>query len=195
MGRADRWPRATFAIPTRNRAPTRARPPRRAQLARRRHVRACEAQARHARRPPEVTAIARRSRPTRQPSIAAHRVQTGERVGPYRTPVPPPTPPSAPASGHASALVALFGLLLIVLAIRAAGRESSPLARLPTGERQRLYERTLENLALCERHDDAALRSFCEAQAQTARALPECGAECRALTRSRYPSRARTSCP
>lgn len=113
-------------------------------------------------------------------------------MGPYRTPVPA-TPPRS--EGSTASLVALFGLVLVVLAVCAARREHDPLAELPAIEREQLLERTLDNLALCARNPDAELRSFCEGQAAIARSLPECDDECRALAHSRYPSRAPSARP
>lgn len=113
-------------------------------------------------------------------------------MSPYRT----PAPPHAPVLEQSRAgLLGLGGLALAVLAVSAARREPDPLADLPACERAALLARTLENLALCERHDDAALRSFCESQAAIARALPECDVDCRSLARGRQPSRDPSSRP
>lgn len=115
-------------------------------------------------------------------------------MGPYRTPVPT-TPPQQPRADGGAALVALAGVLLVVLAIRAARYEPHPLAELPPEERAQLLQRTLDNLELCAHHREPELHNFCESQAVIARALPECGPDCRARTHSRYPSRVPSALP
>jgi hypothetical protein len=115
-------------------------------------------------------------------------------MGPDRTAVPStsPRPHSSEATG---AKVALFALALVVLALVAARREPHPLAELAPDERALLLQRTMDNLELCARHREPALRDFCEAQAVIARALPECGPHCRDLAIARYPSRVPSARP
>jgi len=54
---------------------------------------------------------------------------------------------------------------------------------LPSGERQALLSRTLENLkSVCQTPEDA-MREFCETQASLALKIPECDGACQALVR------------
>jgi hypothetical protein len=113
--------------------------------------------------------------------------------GPYRTPAPPPSTP--PPRARRSAAIGAIGLVLIAVALVAFRRDERPLAELPAAERAGLLTRTLENLALCERHPGPELRSFCAAQSAIARELPECDDTCRELARARYPSRSASARP
>jgi hypothetical protein len=115
------------------------------------------------------------------------------RGGPYRTPVPPPLS-TKPRESRSAALAAV-ALVLILVALIAFRRDDAPLAELPAVEREQLLTRTLENLALCERHPGTELRSFCEAQSAIARELPECDDACHELARTRYPSRSASARP
>lgn len=111
--------------------------------------------------------------------------------GSHRTPIPPPKKPTS----SRSATIAAVGLVLIVVALIAFRHNDAPLADLPPVEREQLLSRTLENLALCDRHPGTDLRSFCEAQSAIARELPECNDACHELARTRYPSRSTSARP
>jgi hypothetical protein len=115
------------------------------------------------------------------------------RGGPNHTPVAPPLW-TMPRESR-SAAIAAIGLVLILVALLALRRDDAPLADLPAPEREQLLTRTLENLALCERHPGTDLRRFCETQSAIARQLPECDDACRELARARYPSRSASARP
>lgn len=117
-------------------------------------------------------------------------------MSPYRTPAPPPmrapTGERPELRGAIAALLTIVGVVALIAASRAARH---PLAELPHLEREQLLARTLENLALCERHPDDALQAFCSAQAEIARALPECDESCRVRARPRRPTRSPNATP
>jgi len=108
---------------------------------------------------------------------------------PYRYPT---VPEPRPHPGWSKRLRRAAPWLLLCLAafagtsywVWAQGAERRAVAALPSVERRRLFSRTLENLKACHRPlNQDPLHRFCEEQAALALSFPECGDECRALSR------------
>lgn len=79
-------------------------------------------------------------------------------------------------------------VLYIVVAVAAIagwswyqGRQRRAVQHLPVDERQALYQRTLENMKLCQTQWERGLKGICEEQAELLQAFPECDEECRRL--------------
>ena len=105
---------------------------------------------------------------------------------------PPAAPTSHPRSATSSRLRKVGSLLLLCCAavagigywIWSQGAEQRAVAAMPVAERRLLYSRTLDSLRACHgRLDQDPFRELCAQQAALALSFPECGDECRALSR------------
>jgi hypothetical protein len=117
------------------------------------------------------------------------------RVSPYR-PVTTQLPRERETGSTPWPALALVAALMVGgFAVCTVRSEQRGLEALPGVERQRLLDRTLENLAMCRRSPQDGLRPFCEGQAELARRLPECDAACRSLAPPHTPSRSPSARP
>jgi hypothetical protein len=98
------------------------------------------------------------------------------------------TPDAGPApSGwpHLAKTAVVAGGIVLVLLFWwwCSDAESRAIRNLPSGERQALLARTLDNLKSVCRAPEDAMREFCEKQAQLALEIPECDGVCQGLVR------------
>ena len=121
----------------------------------------------------------------RWPMTKAEQRLSYPRGGPYRTPA---VLPSHAGSGFRKVgsclLLSCAAVAAIGYWIWSQGAGQRAVAAIPVAERRLLYSRTLENLKACHgRLDQDAFHEFCAQQAVLALSFPECGDECRALSR------------
>lgn len=114
-------------------------------------------------------------------------------VTPYRIPAPATRPPAVSGAHD------LWPALLAVAIGSAAyswctnADDGAAFDAMTDSERAGVLERTLINLQLCGGDRATALREFCEAEADRALGLPECGEACRAEVGARVPQPPRGS--